>query len=260
MPVLVQNVMPVIAVAALANVKPAPKVNAAFHGLVSAVFRNPLLHRNALVRMALPQLRAKCAKAEFALEECWAERILRSKRPHDELKLFPYWNNYERLTALEWQAIVRHRAAVSRIVFLGAGPFPATALILAKRYGCFITLVDCNARAVACAQQLVRSLGLSSKINVIHARAEAFTDFADIDIVYVAALIGQSALIEESLYLHLAQHVSPSTLLLSRSAHGSRQLLYRPMSKTVDRYFSRIAEVHPHDDVVNSIVLLQPYA
>jgi nicotianamine synthase len=260
MSALVQSIMPVLTVAALTDVKPAPKVNAAFHGLVSAVLRNPLLHRNALARVAAPHLRAKCARAEFALEAYWAERVLEAKCSHEELKDFPYWNNYERLTALEWRAIAKRRPGASHIVFLGAGPLPATALILAKRYGCFVTLVDYSAQAVVLARRLVHALGLSAQIDVIHAHAETFTDFANVDVVYVAALVGRTFGIEERLYTHLAQHVSPSTLLLARSAHGSRQLLYRPMSNIVDRFFSRIAEVHPHDDVVNSVVLLKPYA
>lgn len=255
-----QPIIHAMSVITLPSVRPSPRVNAVFSRLVFTILNVPLLHKRLSMRLIATQLRTICARAEFALEEAWTKRILSVNDVDAELLKFPYYKNYECLTAREWRMATRQNPKAKTVMFLGSGPLPLTAIILAKEYGCSVTLVDADACAVSLSDRLIRSLGLSQSMRVVQANAETYQDVVDADVVYVAALVGRTPEEEFRIYMNLAARIHRTSLLLVRSAHGSRTLLYRPISKIIDRFFSRIAEIHPHDDVVNSAILLRPYA
>jgi nicotianamine synthase len=254
------SIIQAMSVVMLPSVKPSPHVNTVFSRLVFTILNAPLLHKRLGMKLITLSLRTTCTHGEFALEEAWAKKILSANDAYTELLKFPYYKNYECLTAREWRMVTRQHAKAKNVIFLGSGPLPLTAIILAKKYGCNITLVDSDTQAVLLSHRLIQLLGLSQSMRVVQASAETYQDVSDVDIIYVAALVGRNPKEELRIYKNLAERMNRTSLLLVRSAHGSRTLLYRPVSKMIDRSFSRIAEMHPHDDVVNSAILLRPYA
>lgn len=249
-----------MSVITLPSVQPSARVNAVFSRLVFTILNVPLLHKRLSMRLIATQLRTVCAHGEFALEEAWAKRILSASDAYAESLKFSYYKNYECLTAREWRMVTREHPKAKNVVFLGSGPLPLTAIILAKEHKCNVTLVDLDEHAITLSRHLIQMLGLSSQIRVVQGNAETYREIADVDVVYIAALVGRTPEEELRVYQNLASHMGRTSLLLARSTHTSRTLLYRPLGKSINQLFSRIAEMHPHDDVVNSAILLRPYA
>lgn len=243
----------------LSYVKFMNEANPIFAGFIASILRNPLLHRRGIFRILSKKLRLVCSEGECALETEWAKRIVSSRDPLAELKQFPYFPSYESIVARELSLVRRENSNAKHLVFLGSGSLPLTAILMVKHYGWEATLVDIDPEVVALSRELIRVLGLSDLIQVECADAKLYRELGDADLVIVAALVGRDAKEESEIYENVAKRMSPSSLLLVRSTYGSRTLLYRPMCLAIDRYFRRIAEIHPHDEVLNSAVLLQPY-
>lgn len=254
-----QDIFHLVSLATLSDVNPSPRVNTFFSRLVFRVLQFPLLHEQFTSKLLKSRIRSVCAKGEFALEHAWAEHISEAADPHQALERFPYFKNYDCLTSREWQLISHRSSTAKNIVFLGSGPLPLTAILLATRHACTVTLVDVDPAAVETSKRLIDALNIHN-INVVHADAESFNELSDADVVYVAALVGQTEKERADIYRQLATRMKKDSFLLTRSAYASRTMLYRPISKLIDKYFHRIAELHPHDDVINSTILLRPYA
>jgi nicotianamine synthase len=256
----VRPIFHALSVATLPDVKPSPRVDAVFSRLVFTILHAPLFHKRLSMRLMAAKLRTARANSVFALEVAWAERILYADDAYGELSQFPSYKNYERLVAREWRMMTRQHPRARNIVFLGSGPLPLTSILLAKEHGCKVTLVDIDERAVSLSDRLIQKLGLSSMMRAVQADATTYQEVSEADVVYVAALVGTDPEVEIDVYKNMAKHLRRPSLLVVRSSYGNRTLLYRPVNKTIDRFFTRIAEVHPHDAVVNSSILFRPYA
>ena len=93
------------------DLRPSLRVDAAFARLVRLVVEAPAglnacVLRHPAVRELVPRLRALCVEGEHQVERL-AHRIATSARPRDELRRFPYVENYRMLHALEWDALAR---------------------------------------------------------------------------------------------------------------------------------------------------------
>jgi len=55
-----------------------------------------------------------------------------------------------------------------RVLIIGSGPFPETAICYAKVFGCKITGIDNDIEAVRLSRKVVKKLGLSKQIQILH--------------------------------------------------------------------------------------------
>ena len=153
------------ALAAEPSLEPGPRTDALFTALVAlavaprapqevdAVLADPRLTER------LPDLRARCATGEYALERAWAHRVLAADDPHAALEAFPYLQNYRDLTRIEYHAVAGHAPrAPRRALFVGSGPLPLSALLLA-RHGVRVDAVDIDPEAVELGGRLAAALG-----------------------------------------------------------------------------------------------------
>ena len=248
------------ALAACPDLTPGPRTDDLFGRLVTLAV-DPSAAREAdavlgdpAVASLLPELRRLCADGEFELERHWAQRIVAAPDPEAELARFPYHQNYVDLTRLEHHAVsglVPHR--IRRVLFVGSGPLPLTSMLLADTYGCAVDNLDHAPEAVALSTALTRRLGrtgLRFDVGDVLDRHDL-----DHDLVYLAALAGLDPDAKLALLSHLARTLAPGTLVLARSAHSLRGLLYPVLDPHDLPGMDTLSVVHPFTDVVNSVLV-----
>ncbi|PVZ11997.1 nicotianamine synthase family protein [Actinomycetospora cinnamomea] len=249
------------ALAAEPTLEPGPRTDALFTRLVGlAVARRPAAVVDAVLddprlRARLPDLRARCAAGEYALERSWARRVLAAPDPAAALEEFPYLQNYRDLTRMEFHAVAGHAPAPPRrALFVGSGPLPLSALLLA-RHGVAVDAVDVDRDAVALGAALARALG--DDVAVREGDVLTLGDLGGYDLVCLAALVGLAPEEKAAALAHVRSGMRPGAMVLARSAHSLRTLLY-PVLDVADGGLGGldpVAVLHPHTDVVNSVVL-----
>ncbi|MHA6799997.1 nicotianamine synthase family protein [Bounagaea algeriensis] len=210
----------------------------------------------------LRSLRRISADGETLLEQHWAGELVESTDPWAVLHRFPYLDNYRDLVRVERAAAAAAGAGNPRTVaFLGAGPLPLTGLVHAHDHGTRVVNVDCDERACTLAAGTTRALGLSDRVSTVHADAAAAAqrgDVATADVVVLAALVGEDSSGKSPVLDVLARRLHPGTTLLVRSAHRMRAALYPVVSVDELHGFRPLLEVHPCNDVVNSVLVARP--
>ena len=249
------------ALAAEPSLEPGPRTDALFTALVAlavaprapqevdAVLADPRLTER------LPDLRARCATGEYALERAWAHRVLAADDPHAALEAFPYLQNYRDLTRIEYHAVAGHAPrAPRRALFVGSGPLPLSALLLA-RHGVQVDAVDIDPEAVELGGRLAAALG--DDVRVAAGDVLDLGDLGAYDLVCVAALVGLDPGEKAAALAHVRTRMRPGALVLARSAHSLRGLLYPVLEVAGGDLggLDPVAVLHPHTDVVNSVVL-----
>jgi nicotianamine synthase len=219
------------------------------------------------------RLRQLCADGEYRLERHWARRILSAPDGGSELELFPYLDNYRRLVALELHTVSGlgiPRSSLRRVCVLGAGPLPLTALLMARELAARVDAVDLDPDASRLATAVLGHLpdparsdpdrGGDGSVRVACADARDYAGVAEADVVVLAALVGLDSDSKREVVAAVARRMRPGGLLLARSAHRLRGLLYPPLAvEDLDAcaggLLRPLAEVHPLNDVVNSLVV-----
>ncbi|MDT7744473.1 MAG: hypothetical protein QOE59_3551 [Actinomycetota bacterium] len=248
------------------HLRPAQPTNELFGRLVSLAI-DPVAARDAdavlgdpAVARLLPSLRRLCAEGEFELERSWARRIVEHPDPPAELARFPYRQNYGDLTRLEHHTVAGLTSSpVRRVLFIGSGPLPLTSLLLAERHGCEVDNLDRDPDAVRLGADVAARLGHTGvrfRVGDVLDGRDGY-DREGYDLVYLAALAGLDPDAKRRLLDHLGHRLRPGTLVLARSAHSLRGLLYPVLDPDDLPGLRTLAVVHPYSEVVNSVVVAE---
>ncbi|WP_046468225.1 nicotianamine synthase family protein [Allosalinactinospora lopnorensis] len=249
------------------DLRPSPEVNDAFERLVElcTVIDDELTSEvlgTPVADSLVASLRSLSARGESQLERAWARRIIAADAPWAELRQFPYLDNYRRLVRFELAGLTAIGAPPPEsAVVLGAGPLPLTGLVLAQLYGVDVTNVDNDPEACELASAVQRALGMEKRVDTVCGDACApsrLPEVTDTDIVLLAALVGADRAAKRSVTGSLSGSMRPDSLLLTRSAHRLRTALYPPVSPDDLTGFRTLVEMHPCDDVVNSVLISRP--
>jgi len=244
------------------DLRPGPHIDPLLHRLVHFVVSIPPDHAPAIladpaVRALRPHLVALCARAEQELEAAWSAWVSASRVPPLTLLRFPYLDNYRQLTELEHTALARHIAhPPRRVLFVGSGPLPLSSLHLAGVLGTGTTIdnLDRDPAAIAGARRLTHRLD-ARRLAFHHGDLADLHDLRPYDLVVLAALVGLTAA-DKRRHLHrLRQAMAPGAVLLARSAHGLRTLLYPAVHLEELDGFELLHVTHPTGPVLNSTVL-----
>lgn len=249
------------------DLRPCPEVNEAFGRLVElcTVIDDHLtgqVLRDPAAAALIDSLRAVSSRGESELERAWARRVIAADDPWAELRRFPYLGNYQRLVRFELAGLLAVGAEPPRsTVVLGAGPLPLTGLVLARDHGVRVTNVDHDAEACELGSELVRALGLAAKVDTVCDDARGAADLSAValsDTVLLAALAGSDGAAKRDITRPLAKAMRPDAHLFTRSAHRLRTALYPAVSPDDLEGFTTLVEMHPCDDVVNSVLIARP--
>jgi hypothetical protein len=167
-----------------------------------------------------------CARAESLMEFWWARRLLAEGELAAGLPSFWYFDNYRALVDSE-VALIRPLSP-SRIVFLGSGAFPLTALLLAEGLPLPVACVDHDAAACAIARDLLDKAQLSERVSVHRMEAAEFP-FERGDLALCASLLRGTSH-HASLVAAGVRHV------ILRNTEGVLRFCYHPAALLPSRY------------------------
>jgi SAM-dependent methyltransferase len=247
------------------HLRPGGEVDALFGELVRLAVSAPAGTPAPLATGDGPRLRdglhRLCAAGEAELERHWAARIAGAADPVRTLEAFPYLGNYRRLARLEVDALAAAGAGagaagrpIRRVAFVGAGPLPLSALLLAESLGVPVDAVDRDPAAVADGLRVAAALSADGAVTFVAGDVRDLS-FAAHDVVVLAALVGATAAAKRDVLAHLARAMAPGATLVARSARSARTLLYPGLDRRHLAGFELQAVVHPTCDVVNSVVV-----
>lgn len=250
------------------SLEPSEKTDALFSRLVEqctqadAGTAADVLSDPEVVRLR-PRLIELCSAGEYLLERSWARAAVQAKNPRAELARFPYHANYERLTQLEVHALLgaaeragdHERSRVRRVLFVGSGPLPLTSILLAEVYGMKVDNVDSDPEAHRLGAKLARAAGLAVELSFRLCDAAEVEDLGSYDVVFLAALAGLDEAEKRSIIEQLRQRMQPEALLVIRTAHQMKSLLYpRVEPEDLDGFEPQIV-VQPLNEVINSVIV-----
>ncbi|KAG0560104.1 hypothetical protein KC19_10G154600 [Ceratodon purpureus] len=258
------------------SLEPREEVNAVFGNLVELCITT--LSDDAIVSKILkdprvsaitPHLRTLCSTGECALESHWANLLLLSPASDttiNPLSLFPYYKNYLDLSRLELNALLAITPnPPSAIAFLGSGPLPLTSICLAALLhpttpGLRILNIDHDQAAINVSSRLCATLpGPQSAVQEFKCASatDDATDLSNFDVVYVAALVGMSLAEKEVVVRSVVRKMKRDALVVLRSAHSLRGLLYPVVDVAgLERVGLKVeVVVHPWNRVVNSVIV-----
>ena len=252
---------------ALDDLRPGPEVDGIFDALVALALHTPpdvaaTVLADPAIAALRPGLVELSARAEYQLELAWAERIADAADPRAELERFPYVENYRRLVEVEGAhataAARRPGRPIRRALFVGSGPLPLSPVLLAARLGVPVDSLDRDPAAVHVARRVAALDG--GPVRFVVRDLLAADDLSAYDLVVLAALVGLDSAGKQRGLAHLARVCAPGTLVLARSAHLLKTLLYPEVELPAGSGgpalgLELLDVVHPRPPVINSIVL-----
>jgi len=243
-------------ISSLEDLNPSEYNNHLFSHLVSLVV-NPGIKSN-LNKSQIKSLRKICSEAEFYLERFWAEKIISSEDCWKELRNFPYYENYLQLTNLEWFALkgCKIHKNHKKVTFIGGGPLPLTAVILAKMHKCNVVVLEKNSEACKISKEVVKLLGLSEKIKIVLCAGEKYKEYNKSEIIILASLAGNSSKSKIKI-LKQIESFSADAHVLVRSSYGKREILYSPFNCRSFGNMERLMEIRPFNNIINSLIILR---
>ncbi len=238
---------------------PDEQINALFSALVGLVqTHDAVRYENALAQFNLACLVADsqylCGLGEYALELYWARKIREAWEPRSVLQQFPYLANYEKLVRLEVKSS-NLTATKKKVLFIGSGPLPLSAFVLAEKYGMQVDCLDKSNEATTCGATLANVLGIN-QVYFINTAIEHYLDLASYQTIILGALVGTDSQEKERILEHLHTQIQPGTKVIVRSSHGLRELLYPGIEIHRLTYWHIENVIHPKDDLINSVIVL----
>lgn len=205
----------------------------------------------------LPSLRMMQSEAESLLELAWARRAIAAADARETIGLFPYYRGYTLLVEAEMKELQpMFQTPLRTAVFIGCGPMPITAILLAELYGVRVLCIDSDRTALDTASELVRKAGLGSLITFQLAEASELKDIArEYRVVFVAALVGNSVEQKQKIFSNLAAAMHPGQVICARSVEGIRALHYLPVDPNDMQPFVVVSAAYPPAPVLNHTLM-----
>lgn len=156
------------------------------------------------------------------------------------LREFPYYSSYFDLIRMELYALFSMFPNSPRsFAFVGSGPIPLTSICIADALDTEsnaslaplrIHNIDCDQQAISLSSTICRKLGRRARSMTFQC-TEATDETSGqnletFDVVYLAALVGNTKTHKEEIINDISSRMRPGALLIMRSAHSLRSLLY----------------------------------
>jgi nicotianamine synthase len=206
-----------------------------------------------------PRFCRLCADHIFREERAWSRRISTSSDPWAELLHCPNYCNYLQLCDVEIHSVLALTGRTpKRLLFAGSGPVPITSVLFADGFQLAVDNLEIDGEAFDLGRHLVHQLGKAGSMGFIHSDLRDFFDLEVYDVVCLAALVGLSPEEKREITAHLSRHMRSDALLLVRSAHGLRSLIYPPVDVEDLVGFVPQLVLRPYTTVMNSVLIAKP--
>lgn len=240
----------------LKTVTPDTYVNDVMTRLVESVIATdntaiPTYENNITLRV-----RRISAEAETEMEKFWARRIISSPDPRATLNNFPYIQNYSELTRREIALVGQSGLVLNdshSALVVGSGPLPLSAYELYKQSGASVDQVDSSPQAIDLARHLGATVGVPS--TYYSANGQDVVLDKQYDLILIAALAGETIAEKQAIIDNVMPWLTDTGRIIIRSAKGGRALLYPVIAASDIRGVLLLAEYHPDDYVINSVLV-----
>jgi len=209
----------------------------------------------------LPALHEKLSQSEYCMERHFAQAFLRKEiLTYADFEQFIYWDNYRELSDKE-VALLSLCCPVSKthgkrhVVFVGSGPLPMSAIIMAHTQEYRLTCIDCDAEAVDLSSRLVQKLHMEEAVRVICCDGSDY-DYHDADVVMVASLIPDKQIVLQAVK---QSRMDRPTHVIVRSAEDLNMLLYCPFKESAftDMCFKCLGKTDYCPKTINTSLLYE---
>lgn len=139
-----------------------------------------------------------------------------------------------------------------KILFIGSGPFPISAILLSQLNSAKVDCYDKSTDACRISQRVVDKLGLSDRITVLNSSGEDGSVYG-YDVIIVALLAQPKSRIMDNIWFHAPGNVR----VICRNSEGDRIFFYKgisPQSLTAYKHFALAGEHKAAaDDTISSL-------
>ncbi|XP_058067929.1 nicotianamine synthase-like [Magnolia sinica] len=254
-----------VSICKLDNLRPSKHVNSLLTQLVklctlpSSIDIKNLPEEAQQMRKNLIRL---CGRAEGLLELEVSSLITKFPHPMSHLNLYPYYTNYLELAHIEHKILCDNGIVqFKRVAFVGSGSMPLTSIIMATHYmkSTYFDNYDIDESANQLARRIVgvdSDLGRRMRFktcDVMDVREE----LGGFDCMFLAALVGMSREEKVRILGHMRKYMKCGSVLVVRSANGSRGFLYPVVEDEDLGGFEILSVFHPTNEVINSVVLVR---
>ena len=163
------------------------------------------------------------------------------------LHAFPYYSININLSRLELHALeaVSTAGPLRRWAFIGSGPLPLTliciSIVLRERTHLGITCcnIERNQEAVRLSSRIDEALGMEDekRCQCAHIGKDE-VNLHGFDVICVAALVGETSHDKERITADVIERMRPGAMLVLRSAHSLRCLLYPVSIYSLEKHVS----------------------
>lgn len=143
----------------------------------------------------------------------------------------------------------------SKVVFIGGGPFPETAIAYSKQNNCKITIIDNNPEAVVLSTKIISELGLDKTISIRYCDA-AEHDYSGYTHIVVAALAKPKPLIMRQ----ICDTMPADAVVVCRNVEGLRGFIYEPVNNDLLEHFTHQSKVYGDDKTIVHSLILKKYS
>lgn len=160
---------------------------------------------------------------------------------------------YERIVAKE--ILLGDIKQHERVLCIGGGAFPATAIEINRQTGAKVDVLDCDGVAVKHAVNLLKRMHLDKKINVFCGCGQNF-DPKEYEVVHIALQVRD----REEILEHLQQHALPGTRILARFPRESMEQFYHKSCGSISQKMlnqSNHLLVNPEKTLKGTCVMVQ---
>lgn len=244
------------AVLDLQSLTPGPEVNIVMTQLVNSVVYGSKDALNAVSPSVQRRVRGLSAEAETEMEKFWATRIVESASPHAMLQTFPYVDNYVELTQRELRLAAEaglELGPASRVLIIGSGPLPLSALEIHRQSGASIDHVDVSEEAIELCERINNIFSIESECYCEAGEGVLLT--RKYDLILVAALAGGTLEEKQLIIDNILPFLKDDGRIIVRSARGLRELLYPAIEAAKLQGLRLFKEYHPDDHIINSVLV-----
>lgn len=195
------------------------------------------------IKKKLPALRKLCLVYEKNLEKQYVKACL----GRNCSGLFSYVWAYEKFLKAEGALVGLTKS--SKIIVLGSGYLPGTALLLAKIFKAKCLCIDHDKQAVANSKKLIKKLSLEKLISIKYGDATKFP-LAGFDIIYVTG----SCIPKKDIFEHILDEIEDARIIY-RNPLGLYNMFYTPSTCDEINRFKVLKNIHhgkgyPFDSVL----------
>jgi nicotianamine synthase len=151
----------------------------------------------------------KASEEDFALENDFAKRLLDGSAKIEE---FPYYKDYEQTLSQEATLLP---AGAEKVLFVGTGPVPLSAHLLARE-GKSVTGLEIDPGAAETGRKVLAKL--DTPASVLVGDATTFKNFGDYDAVVLALEAGATTKQKNGILANIREQMKPDAVLLARGA------------------------------------------